>query len=254
MRLFVLAAGTGSRLMPLTRHTPKSLLDLGNGSSLLDRQIELAMALPELAELCVVTGYRSAQVEERLHNYRDTITARSVFNPFYRSTNNLISVWCVNELMQDDDFAITNGDNLYDVLAVTELLAEKRNEGIYLTISRKDDYDDDDMKVAFGDGDRVMQVSKEIPVSGTDAESVGLVIVRGQRMRELFSQCVVDLVKDPAFHQCFWLEIINRLVHDGVYVKAVEIASSAWDEFDFHPDIETIRAEMARRMKDAILS
>ena len=40
MRMFILAAGTGSRLFPLTKNTPKSLLDLGDGVSLLDNPAE----------------------------------------------------------------------------------------------------------------------------------------------------------------------------------------------------------------------
>ena len=39
MRLIILAAGKGERLMPLTRNTPKPLLDLGNGNTLIEEQM-----------------------------------------------------------------------------------------------------------------------------------------------------------------------------------------------------------------------
>ena len=39
MRVIILAAGKGERLMPLTNNTPKSLLELANGTSVLESQL-----------------------------------------------------------------------------------------------------------------------------------------------------------------------------------------------------------------------
>jgi len=40
MRIIVLAAGKGERLYPLTKNTPKPLLDLGDGTTILEKQLE----------------------------------------------------------------------------------------------------------------------------------------------------------------------------------------------------------------------
>jgi len=40
MKMIILAAGKGTRLGPLTKNTPKSLLDLGNGQTVLEKQLE----------------------------------------------------------------------------------------------------------------------------------------------------------------------------------------------------------------------
>ena len=39
MKAIILAAGKGERLMPLTSNTPKSLLELENGTTLLESQL-----------------------------------------------------------------------------------------------------------------------------------------------------------------------------------------------------------------------
>ena len=58
MRVIILAAGQGKRLLPLTAEVPKALLDIG-GKPLIERQIE-AFAACGVKDFVVVTGYASA--------------------------------------------------------------------------------------------------------------------------------------------------------------------------------------------------
>lgn len=250
MRMFILAAGTGSRLFPLTKNTPKSLLDLGDGVSLLERQIETAIEAEGVEEVYIVTGYKSGQIEEKVRDYGADIAIRAVYNPFFDVSNNLVSLWCVNQLMLDEDFLITNGDNMYRTDVLAEHVLPNDRPGIYLTISKKDAYDDDDMKVLVDDDDNIISVSKTIDPEQAQAESVGLVLVRGDRMRQIYASKVVQLLKDKAYLNRFWLETFNALAHDGVYTKTIEIPARSWAEVDFHPDIATIREELSARLKD----
>lgn len=63
VNLIILAARTGRRLYPLTKDTPKSLLDLGDGDTLLDRQLEIAAMHDEIDKVYVISGYRTEQIE-----------------------------------------------------------------------------------------------------------------------------------------------------------------------------------------------
>ncbi len=61
MQCIILAAGKGSRLRPLTEHTPKPLVKV-NGKALLDHIID---ALPSaVEEIIMVTGYLEEQIRE----------------------------------------------------------------------------------------------------------------------------------------------------------------------------------------------
>ncbi|MCD6371618.1 MAG: hypothetical protein J7L39_02760, partial [Candidatus Aenigmarchaeota archaeon] len=60
----------------------------------------------------------------------------------------------------DKDFMITNGDNIFSY-EVFKKLARNDKDGIFLTINRKNSYDDDDMKVIIEDN-KVVRVSKLI--------------------------------------------------------------------------------------------
>ena len=59
------------------------------------------------------------------------------------------------------EFLLLNGDTLFEASVLERLLAAPEHP-ITLAVSRKDRYDDDDMKV-IRDGDRLLQVGKKLP-------------------------------------------------------------------------------------------
>ncbi len=241
MRLFILAAGTGSRLMPLTKNTPKSLLDLGDGTTLLERQLNNAIDSGIIDDIIILTGYRKEQIEAKILEYKDKVKIKTIYNPFYENSNNLFSLYFAFNLMLRKDFMITNGDNVYVKGTYKKIDDLIQDEGITITIDYKDQYDEDDMKVTFLEDKLVKKVHKEIPLDKTDAESVGLAIVKGKRSRKLFQRKVVQMIKDEANINKYWLVIFNELVKEGIPVNTVEIAESDWREMDFHPDLKNLR-------------
>ena len=156
MTVLILVAGTGSRLWPLTRNTPKSLLDLGRGLTLLETQLD-AIKPSGVTDIVLLTGYRSAQIEAKIQYYED-FNFQIVYNPFFDVSNNLISAWMAMPHI-DDDFVLVNGDDIYRSEVLENLLAADGD--VVMVVSRKESYDEDDMKVHIS-GDRVYKVSKEM--------------------------------------------------------------------------------------------
>ena len=243
MKLFILAAGKGTRLWPLTRNTPKSLIDLGDGTTLLERQIEAAINSKIFNEIIIITGYKAEQIEAKIQEYRNSINMTTIYNPFYDISNNLVSLWVANYRMLEDDFMITNGDNIYKehVFSKVYKALENEREVIAITIDYKENYDEDDMKMILDDKRNVLRVHKEIPIEETKAESVGLALVKGSKSREVFVNTIRSLIRNKEYLNKFWLEIFNSLVNSGYIVKTVEIDKNDWKEVDFHPDIETLK-------------
>lgn len=247
MNLIILAAGQGKRLYPLTKDTPKSMLDLGDGTTLLDRQLENAIASHTLHKVYVITGYLTEQLEAKLETYSDKAEIEVVYNPYYDVSNNLLSLWCAHHLMLEEDFLVSNGDNIYKAHVYDQVLAGD-HEAIQLTIDHKDHYDGDDMKVRINDQRNLLQVSKKIEIAEAQAESVGLVMVRGAVMRARFRDKLMQMVKQPESRDMFWLEIFNAMVADGQSVTTCEISHDDWGEVDFHPDIEAMRKAVFNRI------
>ncbi len=240
MRIILLAAGKGERLMPLTRNTPKSLLDMGNGKTLLEEQIERMQASGVIDEIVLVVGYLADQVEAKIRMHLENgIKINTCYNPFYEMSNNLISLWLAKGEMTED-FLVANGDCLFTAETYAGLVGGYE-QGIVLSVNYKDSYDEDDMKVRLADN-LVVQVSKEIKVSEVDAESPGLALVRGKKFRRLFRETLETLARDRNYLNRFWLEVFNRLIFDGRPIHFWPFdRNMPWQEVDFHMDIKNLK-------------
>lgn len=240
MKIIILAAGKGERLYPLTRNTPKPLLDMRNGKTLLEEQIESIRASGVIDEIILVIGYLAGQIEAKIKYYQNTdIEIKTIYNPFYDISNNLISLWFAKEEMTSP-FLVTNGDNLFTPDVFTDFV-EKNRDGIFLSISRKERYDDDDMKVIIKN-EQAELVSKNIVPDGECVESPGLLLVEGKKHISVFKKEVEKSVRDQNHRNSFWLEIINGLSRNGIPIYTWEFdGCMKWQEIDIHLDIQKVK-------------
>ena len=95
-RIVFLAAGLGSRLLPLTLNTPKPLIRV-QGKRILDTAIDAALAVG-IEEIYVVRGHLSEQFDQLLSKYP---MIRFLENPAYNETNNISSAMCARFLLKN---------------------------------------------------------------------------------------------------------------------------------------------------------
>ncbi|WP_051928749.1 NTP transferase domain-containing protein [Thermopetrobacter sp. TC1] len=256
MKVIILAAGQGRRLLPLTAEVPKALLDIG-GQTLIGRQID-AFAACGIKEFVVVTGFASDKMEEALERIasRDRVTIRTVYNPFYAVSDNLASCWMARHEM-DGDFIQVNGDNVFRSDLVEALLAANGHD-VLVAINRKEAYDEDDMKVML-DGDRLTEIGKTLPLEAVDAEATGFYVFRKEGPA-LYRQTLEEMMREPsALHQWF-PAAIGRLAK-RIPVGVVDLTGHVWCEVDFPSDLTQARrlaaewdAERAERRRPRLIS
>jgi choline kinase len=115
----LLAAGTGSRLQPLTNDAPKCLSEI-NGIPILERLID-NLCHHGFRHLIIVVGYLDHHVRDFLDGLTAEITIEYVMNPDYSTTNNLYSLWLARTAIQDP-FLLVESDVVFDACLLEEML------------------------------------------------------------------------------------------------------------------------------------
>src|SRR5699024_2346378 len=118
MKALVLAAGYATRLYPLTKNTPKPLLEIA-GKSILDHIVEKMDQVDELDEIIIVTNEKFAGHFEEWAKNADYSKAFTVVNDGTTTNDNRLGAigdiqYVIEELDLKDDLMILAGDNLFD--------------------------------------------------------------------------------------------------------------------------------------------
>lgn len=95
-RAIFLAAGFGSRMVPITFNTPKPLVRV-NGVRMIDTLLDAVVAAG-IPEIVIVRGYLGEQFDQLLYKYPQI---KFVENPIYNEANNISSAVCVRYLFQN---------------------------------------------------------------------------------------------------------------------------------------------------------
>lgn len=95
-RAIFIAAGFGTRLVPVTLNTPKPLVRV-NGKRIIDTLIDACLDAG-ISEIYIVRGYLAEQFDQLLYKYP---MIKFLENPSYNEANNISSAMTARYLMQD---------------------------------------------------------------------------------------------------------------------------------------------------------
>ena len=247
-RAILLSAGKGSRLLPLTAHCPKCLIEM-SGRTILEWQLDCLFAAG-IREMTVVAGFGLDRVEAvvaRRGTARGTVS--TIFNPFYHVADNLGSAWMARSAMESD-FLLLNGDTLIPPQLIEALLSAPPAP-ITLAVHRKAQYDPDDMKVLCEEG-RLVRIDKRLDEGAYNAESVGLSRYTGEGVLA-FRTAVDEMIRTPEGVSQFYLRAIDRLADTGI-VRTADIGGIEWTEVDYPADLEAARRLTTRWAAEKLLA
>lgn len=115
----LLAAGTGSRLLPLTKNSPKCLTLL-NGKSVLERLVN-NLKKQGFTRLVIVTGYKKECIMDFLGSKSGNLTIEYINSPLYRNTNNIYSLWIARHII-DEPFVLFESDLVLETSLLDEMI------------------------------------------------------------------------------------------------------------------------------------
>lgn len=115
----LLAAGTGTRLQPLTLDAPKCLTEVG-GIPILGRLVN-NLRTQGFKRLIVVIGHLGDCIQEFLQQYAGEIQVDYVLNPIYRTSNNIYSLWLARKQIREP-FLLVESDLVFEASMLNDML------------------------------------------------------------------------------------------------------------------------------------
>lgn len=230
MKVFILAAGKGSRISKNIPNIPKCTLDVG-GKPLIRKTVE--MLLDNDVEVTVIVGYRYQEVIRVLEG----CPIHLVYNPFYDVTNSIGSLWmAVNMgLFAEEDTIIANGDVFWSQQILDFMRDQSRNDAVCM-LGDSDRVLDGDY--FFGTENGVLKrYGKELTRERRDCEYVGIAYL-SSRFVPVFLKRLNEMIEEQS-HGKWWEDAIYSL--SGEYPVLVrDIAGMFWAEVDFIEDYRRI--------------
>ena len=95
-RAVIVAAGFGSRLVPITLNTPKPLVRV-KGVRIIEPMLD-ALAACGIEEIYLVRGYLATQFDDLLYKYPNI---KFIDNPIYNESNNIGSVYFARDFLRN---------------------------------------------------------------------------------------------------------------------------------------------------------
>ena len=202
-RAVFIAAGFGSRMVPITFNTPKPLVRV-HGIRIIDRLIDACLEAG-IQEIVIVRGYLAEQFDQLKYKYP---MVTFLENPVYNEANNISSAMVARYLLSnayvfEADLLIHNPKIIRKYHYTSDFLAIEKE--------RTDDW-------CFTVRDGIITEEK---VGGTDCwQMVGISYWNGEDGRKL-SQDIAEVYASPGGKERYWEQVplVYRKEHYAVRVR-----------------------------------
>lgn len=243
MQAVILAAGTASRLRPLTDKCPKCLLKI-ESRTLLERTVESIIGAG-INEITVVTGYRAEMIEEFLCNTLATlnpqlpeISFHFIHNDVYASTNNIYSLWLARPQVDGEDFLLMDSDIYCDPLLVKEIAQQPTSA---LAVNRHE-LGEEEMKVVVDADGKIIEISKTCSIADAMGESVGVERINAGYSTALFKE-LESMCEHEGLENKFYELAFERLIPQGHTFKVVDTTDFFSMELDTVEDFDAAQQQ-----------
>ena len=216
-RAIFIAAGFGSRLVPITLNTPKPLVRV-KGVRIIDTLLDAVIAAG-IEEIIIVRGYLAEQFDQLKYKYP---MIKFVENPLYNEANNISSVMCIRYLLSNA--YILEADLL---LSNPKLITKYQYSSNYLGVptEKTDDW------CFYMDGDRI----KRIGVGGVDCYHMFGISYWSEDDGKKLCNHVEQVYNSPGGKERYWDQVAL-----GEYIKEYNIGVRECT-FDDIVEIDTFR-------------
>ncbi len=235
MKAVILAAGTASRLRPLTDKMPKCLLKV-NGKTLLERTIDNFIS-NGTTDLLIVTGYLQNMIKDFVKAKYPQLDAKFIENKDYASTNNIYSLFLAEEFASGHDFILSDSDILFSGTIITALMEDKSPNVLAMN---RHELGDEEIKIIADENRNVLEISKVCSIANAIGESVGLEKISAQYSSAMFKE-LHQMIDNEGMNNVFYEKCFERLIPQGYLFKYLDTTSFFSMEIDTVEDYEKVK-------------
>ncbi|HAE81341.1 MAG: phosphocholine cytidylyltransferase family protein [Clostridium sp.] len=229
MKVFILAAGRGTRISRFLSGKPKCTVDIG-GIPLIRYTVELLKSRG-IKDIAISLGYRADVIKEVLKGCGVTY----YINPFYDVTNSIASAWFAKDFLTGDDILIMNGDVYLEAALLDRILEEQGSPVMYADESRRETAD---YKFFYEDG-ILRKYGKELAGDDITGEYIGIGRFSKDFMPDFLRRMEEMIGRQE--HQVWWENVVYSMCSERpVYVK--DVGGMFWAEVDYIEDYDRILA------------
>jgi choline kinase/phosphatidylglycerophosphate synthase len=224
----LLAAGTGTRLRPLTDDIPKPLVEVG-GVALLGRSID-ALVAAGVRRFVVVAGYRASRVETYLDLHYPTLDVELIYNRRFDESNNAASALLAARAFDGERMLLLDGDLLYDPAIIEELVAIDPRES-RLVVRASNELGEEEVKVMVGRDGRIDRIGKTLAPRACVGESIGIALFDARTTARFFRTLEYRLML-PGGRDEFYEASFQQMIDEGVDLRPFDANGRVCIEID----------------------
>lgn len=245
MRVIVIGAGRGRRLMPTTADAPKCFAEVA-GKRLLDWAID-AFAANGLNQVCFVGGYQIDKIREGYPTFEFR------HNSDWEHNNILASLFYAADLM-NDGFICCYSDVLFTPDIAGRLATSPADMALGVDTAwlkryeHRSDHPPDDAEKVTAENGRVTRIHRQIPEEGAHGEYIGVAKFSpagARKLQQYYERRRSEFAGRPwreakSFEKAYKILLFQDMIEQGEHFEHVD-TPGGYIEVDTQQDFEYAR-------------
>jgi len=223
MKVIIMCAGRGFRLMPLTKDKPECLVEV-SGKPIIKHlydNIHIAIHKPEIYIVC---GYKEMILKEYCRKNLEEIT----FLNQNKQDGTANAIFLAKEFTKDEDFIVLSGDIIYSIYEI-EYLLKIKNSILYTRMNAR--------LYEYGTLDIIGNQIRHINEKSTEPISK-LVNCGAYHFTDEVFEFIAETEYDKRFNEKIITNTINLMIDDGIKFTGIPI--KYLNEISYPEDIKKV--------------